>query len=75
MRHDAHTASNGGNPPPHMRDKLGFGFPTGALLFVLVTILLAIFQGSMVVGFSPWGRVWPSTNSTTVQLPPAHLTP
>ncbi len=75
MSHDAHGASNGGVPPAHMLDKLGFGIPNGALLFVLFSIILAIMQGSFVVASSPWGHSWPSTNSTTVTLPPSHLSP
>lgn len=75
MSHDVHSTSNGGIPPRHMLDKLGFGIPNGALLFVLVSILLAIMQGSFVVAASPWGHIWPAANSTSVPLPPEHLTP
>ncbi len=79
MTHDTHHAHSNGEgplgPPAYLRDRGGFAMPSGPLLFVLVTIILSIMQGALVVGFSPWGRVWPAVNSTTLNLPPTHLTP
>ncbi len=75
MSHDVHAASSSEIPPVHMRDKLGFGIPNGALLFVLFSILLAIMQGSFVIAASPWGHVWPAVGSTNLELPPSHLSP
>ncbi len=74
MSHDVHSASSGGIPP-HMLDKLGFAIPNGALLFVLFSIILAIMQGAFVVAAAPWGHIWPAIGSTTLTLPPSHLTP
>jgi hypothetical protein len=74
--HDLHLSEQGPlGPPEYLKDRGGFAMPYGPLLFALVTIILSIFQGMMVVGFSPWGRVWPAEHSTTLNLPPAHLTP
>jgi hypothetical protein len=53
-------------PPPSGR----LGIPRGALIFVLIAILCSIMQGSFVVSASSWGRVWPSMDSTKIQLPP-----
>jgi hypothetical protein len=46
------------------------GMPRGALIFVLIAILCSIMQGSFVVSVSSWNRVWPSIDSTKIQLPP-----
>ena len=51
------------------------GITRGVLGLVLLTILAAIMQGAFVAAASPWGRVWPSMNSTTLTLPPANLPP
>lgn len=75
MSDDAHATSEVQGPPEYLRDRGGFALPIGAMLFVLVTIVLSIAQGLQVVGLSGWGHVWPSANSATLQLPPAHLTP
>lgn len=75
MSDDAHAHSTVQGPPEYLRDRGGFAIPIGAMLFVLVTIILSIAQGGQVVGLSAWGHVWPAANSTTLQLPPAHLTP
>jgi hypothetical protein len=77
MSHDPHATTHAEDlgPPAYLRDRGGFAIPSGAYLFIMVVILLAIIQGFTVVGFSPWGHVWPAANSPTLQLPPAHLTP
>jgi|GEM_PF-5632054 hypothetical protein len=77
MSHDAHGTSHNGNmgPPAYLRDRGGFAIGTGAMLFVLLSIIASFVQGSQVVGLSAWGHVWPAANSATLPLPPAHLTP
>jgi hypothetical protein len=72
--HDGHHDSADLGPPIYLKDRGGFAIPVGAALFVLLSIVISIAQGSQVVGWSPWGHVWPAVNSTTLQLPPAHLT-
>jgi hypothetical protein len=73
--HATHASHDGEGPPAYLRDRGGFAMPYGALLFVLFAIIVSTIQGSLVIGFSPWGHVWPAANSPTLQLPPAHLTP
>jgi hypothetical protein len=77
MSHGTHGpaahGANGHGPDPHVVGKLGMS--KGALLFVLVAILCSIMQGSFVVAASSWNRVWPSINSTKLDLPPMHLAP
>lgn len=51
------------------------GITRGVLGLVLLTILASIMQGSFVVSASSWGRVWPSMNSTKLDLPPMTLPP
>jgi len=72
--HDGHDDVPMG-PPQYLKDRGGFGLPTGALMFVLVVILVAIAQGGQVVGWSSWGHIWPADHSGTVQLPPSNLSP
>jgi hypothetical protein len=77
MSHDTHGASHNGNigPPGYLRDRGGFALGLGAMLFVLLSIIVSIAQGSQVVGWAPWGHVWPAAHSATLPLPPANLTP
>lgn len=44
--------------------------PRFALIFVVAAILCSVMQGSFVVSAAHWGRVWPATDSTKIQLPP-----
>ncbi len=68
MSHGTHTTSDPDDGPART-----LPIPQRALLMVLVVILLAIMQGSFVAGSSAWGRVWPSIDSTKIQLPPTNF--
>jgi len=68
--HDAHAAAGAGNGPLLAASTEISG---GVKFLVLLGVLASIMQGSFVVAASGFGRVWPSANSATVQLPPAKL--
>jgi len=71
VSHDAPHGSDHAQGSDHVRKPPGsIGITGGVLLLVLGAILLSIMQGSFVAGSSPWGRVWPSIDSTKIPLPP-----
>jgi hypothetical protein len=45
----------------------------GVKLFVLGAVLASIFQGSLVVEMSTFGKIWPASNSPKIVLPPMNL--
>lgn len=66
MSHGTHTTPSTSLPPHPGR----LGMPRFALIFVVAAILCSVMQGSFVVSAAHWGRVWPATDSTKIQLPP-----
>ena len=72
MSQGAHHPTSGDYdrlPPARTTAGLG-GIPAGAMLLVLAGILCSIMQGSFVASTAHWGRVWPSIDSTKIELPP-----
>ena len=49
------------------------GITMGVKVFIVFSLMLAMFQGALTVGLSPFGKVWPAEDSTKVPLPPANL--
>jgi hypothetical protein len=45
------------------------GVPSGARYLIVGALLIVFMQGAFVAFSSTYGRIWPSVNSTKVQLP------
>ena len=66
--HATHGASAGDPPLP-----ASAGISLGVRILVVGGVILAIMQGSFVVGSSPFGRVWPAAASAKIELPAMNL--
>jgi hypothetical protein len=71
MSDDAHAihGAGAGNPPL----PASAGIAIGVRILVVGGVVLAIMQGSFVVGSSAFGRVWPAAASAKIELPPMNL--
>ena len=68
MAHDSHSAHEGNGHAKLLPASADIAW--GVRLLILGAILTSIMQGSFVVGSSRDMHVWPSTDSTKVDLPP-----
>jgi hypothetical protein len=68
---DPHATHGAGAGHPPLPATGGISF--GVRLLVVGGVVLAIMQGSFVVGSSPFGRVWPAAASAKIELPPMNL--
>jgi len=62
---DGHDSHNHGDTPP-----VSAGISPLMKLFLGISILLAVWQGSNVIRASDDAHVWPSSNAAKVVLPP-----